>query len=272
MTELAQEALAFRFDREDLTKRAQELRKNFTEAEPFPHIVVDDLLPDHVLEAVLAEFPEPRDVEWEEYDRPTEVKLALADTAQMGPVTKHVLAEFNGQVFVEFLEALTGIDHLIPDPHYRGGGLHQIRQGGFLKVHADFNWHEQLALYRRLNAIVYLNKDWDPSYGGNLEIWNRDMTAVERKVAPVFNRMLVFATNDDAYHGHPEPLTCPPDRARRSMALYYYTSARAENGLEDGHTTIFQARPGETLRKPPREVVKKWLPPVVAEFMRTRRR
>jgi Rps23 Pro-64 3,4-dihydroxylase Tpa1-like proline 4-hydroxylase len=272
MTELTQgAALSFRFDRESLMPLARSLAGDFTNGSPFQHVVIDDLLPDYVLDAVLAEFPEPRDVPWQEFAQATEVKLALADTEVMGPVTNHVLAQFNGQVFVEFLEALTGIDHLIPDPHYHGGGLHQIRQGGFLKVHADFNWHERLQLYRRLNAIVYLNKDWDPSYGGALELWKKDMSAAEHKVAPLFNKMVVFATNDDSYHGHPDPLTCPPDRARRSMALYYYTTARPPGGDEAAHTTLFQGRPGETIKKPAKESFKRWVPPAVADFVRTRR-
>ena len=70
------------------------------------------------------------------------------------------------------------------------------------------------------------------------------MTACEKKVLPVFNRLLIFATLDNAYHGHPDPLTCPPDRARRSMALYYYTVEKPE-GAEADHTTVFKARPGE---------------------------
>jgi Rps23 Pro-64 3,4-dihydroxylase Tpa1-like proline 4-hydroxylase len=272
MVNVIQEALTFEFDRDDLMQRAAEYRKAFAAGEPFPHVVIDDLMPTHVLDAILAEFPEPRDVQWEEYNRATEVKLALADTTQMGPVTRHVLAEFNGRVFVEFLEAMTGIDHLIPDPHYHGGGLHQIRTGGFLKVHADFNWHERLQLYRRLNAIVYLNKDWDPTYGGALELWEKDMGSVADSVPPLYNRMMVFATNDDAYHGHPEPLTCPPDRARRSMALYYYTTAKPESGSAEGHTTLFQGRPGENLRRPARDSIKRWVPPALVDLTRSRRR
>ena len=54
---------------------------------------------------------------------------------------------------LEFLETLTGIDGLVPDPYFAGGGLHQIVRGGFLKVHADFNWHPKLRLDRRLNML-----------------------------------------------------------------------------------------------------------------------
>jgi Rps23 Pro-64 3,4-dihydroxylase Tpa1-like proline 4-hydroxylase len=272
MSELTQLPLMFRFDRSDLMARATSLKGQFASAHPFPHVVIDDVLPPDVLEAVLEEFPEPREARWQTFDQATEVKLALADTTEMGPVTRHLLAEFNSQEFVEFIEELTGIDHLIPDPHYDGGGLHQIRKGGFLKVHADFNWHPGLQLYRRVNAILYLNKEWDPSYGGNLELWDTDMSARVDSVAPLFNRMLVFATLDNAYHGHPEPLTCPEDRARRSMALYYYTSSPSDTAATDTHSTLFKQRPGETHRNTARQSMKRWVPPAISDLIRDRRR
>ena len=112
------------------------------------------------------------------------------------------LLEFvKGCVFLEFLESLTGIDGLIPDPYYEGGGLHPIVPGGFLKVHADFNWHKDLKLDRRLNVIVYLNRNWKEEYGGHLELWNREMTRCERRVLPIFNRCVIFSTTDFSYHG-----------------------------------------------------------------------
>jgi Rps23 Pro-64 3,4-dihydroxylase Tpa1-like proline 4-hydroxylase len=262
----------FTFRREQLLPLADAHREEFLTAEPFPHVVFDDFLPPDVLEDVLSEFPAPEKPDWDAYDNSREVKLALADTEQMGPATRHLLAEFNSGVFVDFMERLTGIDALIPDPHYFGGGLHQIRPGGFLKVHADFNRHTRLDLERRLNAILYLNKDWEESYGGQLQIWDNDMTQCVKKVLPVFNRLLVFATLDTANHGHPDPLTCPPDRARRSMALYYYTSDRPEHEQNGEHTTIFRQRPGEEWNSNARQIAKRWLPPALVDVARSRKR
>jgi Rps23 Pro-64 3,4-dihydroxylase Tpa1-like proline 4-hydroxylase len=262
---------AFAFRRRELLPLADRLREQFTTASPFPHVVIDDFLPPDLLDQVLAEFPRPEQIDWQEFDSAREVKLALADAEQMGPTTRHLLAEFNSMVFTDFLTALTGIDKLIPDPQYSGGGLHQIQAGGFLKVHADFNKHPEFDLYRRLNAILYLNKDWEEEYGGHLQIWDNDMTACEKKVLPVFNRLLIFATLDNAYHGHPDPLTCPPDRARRSMALYYYTVERPE-GSEADHTTVFKARPGEEFSSTARQALKRWVPPVISDALRERRR
>lgn len=262
---------SFQFRRSELFPLADKLREDFMTASPFPHVVIDDFLPPEVLEGVLSEFPEPEQSTWEQFDTAREVKLALADAEQMGPRTRHLLAEFNTAVFTDFLQRLTGIDSLIPDPHYVGGGLHQIRAGGFLKVHADFNKHRGLNLDRRLNGILYLNPDWQEEWGGHLQLWDKEMTRCEKKVLPVFNRFLVFATLDDANHGHPDPLTCPPDRARRSMALYYYTNGRPEGDVDD-HTTLFRQRPGERWNSNTRQLVKRWAPPAILDLARKARR
>ncbi|MGH3697763.1 MAG: 2OG-Fe(II) oxygenase [Pseudonocardiaceae bacterium] len=266
-----QDVQQFIFRREHLSTLADRFRGQYATASPFPHVVIDDFLPGEVLEAVLTEFPEPRDVGWEQFDNQQEVKLALCDTELMGPATRHLLAEFNGQVFVDFLERLTGIEGLVPDPHYGGGGLHQIRAGGFLKVHADFNRHHRLQLDRRLNGLLYLNKDWSEEWGGHLQLWNQDMTQCVHRVLPVFNRFLLFSTTDDANHGHPDPLRCPPDRARRSMALYYYTNGRPEEELGADHSTLFKQRPGERWTGTTRQTIKRWVPPAIVDLMNHRR-
>jgi Rps23 Pro-64 3,4-dihydroxylase Tpa1-like proline 4-hydroxylase len=267
-----QEVQQFTFRRSELFPLADRLRTEFLNASPFRHVVIDDFLPEHVLDPVLGEFPEPKDAHWQQFDSSKEVKLALQDTEQMGPATRHLLAEFNGQVFIEFLERLTGIDRLVPDPHLEGGGLHQIRSGGFLKVHADFNRHRRLDLDRRLNGLLYLNKDWEESYGGHLQLWNQDMSTCEHAVLPVFNRFVLFATTDDANHGHPDPLTCPPDRARRSMALYYYSNGRPAEEISADHTTLFKQRPGERYKNNFRQALKRWAPPALVELAGRRER
>jgi len=261
--------LTFQFDRASLRAQAESLKSSWSSASPFPHIVVDNLFPPEVLDAVLCEYPEPEDVDWQRFNAPTEVKLAIADTSQMGPVTRHLLNELNGQVFIEFLETVTGIKGLIPDPHLWGGGLHQIRKGGYLKVHADFNRHKHLKLDRRLNALVYLNKNWPESYRGELELWDKTMTACGQRIRPLFNRMVVFATTDFTYHGHPDPLACPPDRARRSLALYYYSNGRPPEEVTPDHTTLFKHRPGENyaMKRNWKDSVKRWVPPAIVDML-----
>lgn len=262
----------FSFDRTALAPFAERMKQAFATAKPFSYAVVDGLFPPEVLEAVLAEFPEPEQAPWQSFDQATEIKLALADTTKMGPATRNFLAECNAQVFVDFLEQVTGITGLIPDPHYAGGGLHQIRRGGYLKVHADFNRHSRLQLDRRLNVLIYLNQDWDESYGGSLELWNKDMSKAEQTILPIFNRLVVFATTSTAYHGHPEPLTCPPERARRSLALYYYTNGRPDDEVHVAHSTLFRPRPGEKVRVSKRDALRRWVPPPILDWLHARKR
>jgi hypothetical protein len=241
----------------------------YQSAEPYPHIVFDDFLPADVLEGVLAEFPAPGSIRWNQYSNDREVKLEASSELHMGPNTRLLLRELNASIFLNFLESLTGIKGLLPDPHFVGGGMHQIQRGGFLKVHTDFNWHNRLKLDRRLNLLIYLNKDWDESYGGHFEMWDRSMTRCREKVLPVFNRCVVFSTTDFSYHGHPDPLTCPEGRTRKSIAMYYYTNGRPAVEVSEAHSTVFRARPGENLRsfeRPSwRSFVKKLVPPILVD-------
>lgn len=143
-----------------------------------------------------------------------------------------VIREANSPAFLCWLTLLTGEKALLPDPYLTGGGVHQISAGGFLKVHADFNWNEQIQLYRRLNLLLYLNPDWDSAWGGALELWNGDMTACAATVQPQANTMVVFTTDDRSFHGHPRPLACPVDITRDSIALYYYSSIRPTSNFD----------------------------------------
>jgi hypothetical protein len=261
------------FDPAELESLADRYRSDYRNAKPFPHVVIDDFLPEEDLDLVLEEFLEAPDHGWYRFENPREKKLAERRETSFGPFTRHVLAaKFNSAVFIEFLESLTGIEGLVPDPHYEGGGLHQIVPGGFLKVHADFNWHKQLKLDRRLNILVYLNRDWKEEYGGHLELWNRDMTRCEQRILPIFNRCVIFSTTDFSYHGHPEPLKCPDGMTRKSLALYYYSNGRPADEVADAHSTLFQARPGEVmrrdlaeLRRRPESIAKALLPPIVTQ-------
>jgi hypothetical protein len=232
---------AFGLDPQRLVPLAERFGEQYRSAEPFPHVVIDDFLPEEVLDQVLAEFPTPDGIPWRLYtDHGHTHKLATEAPTLMGPFTRHLLNEFNAAVMIDFLERLTGIDALVPDPHLAGGGMHQIEPGGFLHVHADFNWYERIRLDRRLNLLLYLNRDWEEEYGGHLELWNRDMSRCTHRILPVFNRMVVFSTSDFSFHGHPQPLSCPPGRTRKSLAVYYYSNGRPAEEASDPHSTLYQ--------------------------------
>ena len=159
--------------------------------------------------------------------------------------------ELNSNPFVGLLEKITGIAGLLADPHLAGGGVYNTSPGGYLRVHADFNKHPQYGLDRRLNLLIYLNEDWLPQYGGDLELWSENMESCIHRIAPIAGRCVVFRTTSTSFHGHPHPLTCPDDRSRRSIALYYYSNGRpAEEGARE-HGTLWQDRPPERASRLP---------------------
>ncbi len=214
----------------------------YATAEPFPHIVLDGLFDDDVLDAVLRDFPGRDAMKWREFDAATEKKLAYHhETSTISKTVRDFLNNMNSFEMLLWLEALTGIEGLIPDPYFGGGGLHQIEPGGFLKIHADFNVHPKLKLDRRLNMLIYLNRDWREEYGGHLELWERDRSAWHERILPMFNRTVIFSTTDTSYHGHPHPLTAPAGMSRKSVSLYYYTAGRPEDERSVPHDTIFIA-------------------------------
>jgi hypothetical protein len=255
--------------REKMNRIAHHLGSSYRSAEPFPHTVIDDFFDPSVLDEVLREFPGPDAIEWREFDAYHEIKLASRTEDQLGASTRALVHRLNSSPFVAFLEEVTGIEGLLPDPHLEGGGLHQIMPGGKLGVHADFNRSLRLKLDRRLNVLVYLNEDWKEEYGGHLELWDREMKRCVKRVLPIKNRMVIFSTSDFSYHGHPEPLTCPPGRSRKSVALYYYTNGRPAEELRSGsHSTLFKLRPGEEAPLSLRSIGEKLVPPIVFDVHR----
>lgn len=271
------------FDGTELAARGAEHATAYRSAAPFPHVVLDDFLPAALATEAATEFARLPTEGWDRYeDQGNTLKLATSDEARMGPTLRHLVGQFNGHAFLAFLEALTGIDGLLPDPHLAGGGLHQLNPGGFLRIHADFNRHQVLKLDRRINALLYLNPGWHEDWGGCFELWTRDMQQRVVKLPPVLNRLVVFNTTSDSFHGNPDPVACPPGNARRSLAFYYYSNGRPEEELAPAHSTLYQTpgqRPGgvdapaaEPRELRPRELLRDLVPPLVARKLRDRRR
>jgi Rps23 Pro-64 3,4-dihydroxylase Tpa1-like proline 4-hydroxylase len=213
--------------------------------------VIDTFLPSSLLDEVLGEFPRPNDSRsWTDLsrERGPQVKKSLQEDWRMGPITCQLIRELNSATFLDFLELLTGDSRLVSDPFLEGGGLHQIQQGGRLAIHADFSLHPRLHLDRRLNVLLYLNRQWDDVWGGHLELWNDDASRCVKRYAPIFNRFVVFSTTDRSYHGHPDALQCPSEVVRRSIALYYYSKGRPQSERSRRHvSTHWRARPGEAV-------------------------
>lgn len=254
-----------RFDEAECRAAGERLAGRYRSADPFPHIVIDDLIDVDMLRQVARDFPDA--AENEAFDRSQErLKRQFHPQSCTGATTRNLFAELNSQAFLEFLAAMTGLKGLIVDPYYFGAGLHETRRTGHLGIHADFNRHSLMNVQRRLNLLIYLNDDWQQEYGGALELWDRQMQACRVSVMPLMSRAVIFATDLDSFHGHPDPLTCPPGQSRRSIATYYYTVP--ENAMFDvERTTNFRRRPGSHDKRDWRimlhHLANDWVPPVV---------
>ena len=236
-------------DYENLNYIAKENLEIYKKNKPFPHIVFENFFSKEFLEDVLKEFPDlSKFKDSEKYNSKNEVKFSNNKYTTFQKSTKRFIDFLNSSEFLVFLENLTSTkEKLIPDPHLMGGGLHEIKRGGVLKIHTDFNRHPFLPLDRRLNLLVYLNKNWSNEYGGELELWDNDMKKAEKKISPNFNKIVIFSTNDFSNHGHPEPLNCPDSLSRKSIALYYFSSGRPESEINKKNiknTTRFKNRQG----------------------------
>jgi Rps23 Pro-64 3,4-dihydroxylase Tpa1-like proline 4-hydroxylase len=237
-------------DHEHLMQIATDQATAYGKATPFPHAIIDGFLSPLHARRLAQEFPKLDATRgWLDFNgtdprgKPVQVnKYHISDEDRMGPITQRLLYELKSQKFIAILERLTGISDLIPDALNLGGGIHLNASGALLKIHADFNRHDRWHLDRRLNLLLYLNEDWRPDYGGDLELWDQDMTRCVKRISPIAGRCVIFSTSSHSFHGHPEPIACPPDVSRKSVALYYYTNG-VDSSSGTAHSTLWQSRP-----------------------------
>lgn len=223
------------------------LNSNYKTAEPYPHIVIDNFFDSETLEQILSTWISEDDETLESHNDGVFVKnkKGTGINAVFPPLVESFLWRLSSPQFLKFLEELTGINALIPDPYFFGGGFHSIKSGGKLAIHVDYNKHFKFKLDRRINLLIYLNKDWKEENGGHLELWDHDMSQCVKKILPIFNRTVIFSTTSISYHGHPEPVVCDSDSSRKSIALYYYSNGRPEEEVvsPQEHSTIWKSRP-----------------------------
>src|SRR5580704_1283453 len=226
-------------DRHTLIELGTTHHERYATNVPFAHLVIDDFFASDALNEVLAEVDVvDRQKRYAKFlDRKTDHNKFAFFPDVVGPNTARLAQTLTAGPFLAYLEKLTGIPNLIADRSYFGGGLHLIENGGYLEVHADFNHLKKYNLERRINLLLYLNKDWKEEYAGELELWDRPTMTKRKAVAPLFNRAVIFSTVKEALHGHPTPLSAPPGVARRSLALYYYTNTW--DAAVQAHTTLY---------------------------------
>ncbi len=201
------------------------------EQSPFPHCVVEGAWSPEVLAACKRECDSLPYVVKDDPPRSFH-KGSCSDWNVLGESLTKVINFCSSPQFIEWLEKVTGERYLVPDPYLRGGGVHRISRGGYLGMHVDFNWHEQMKLYRRLNLLLYLNEGWKDDWGGHLYL-GREGYETWRRIFPLQNTMAVFTTSNESWHGHPEGVCCPDNVYRDSIALYYYSPVKPEGEIRN---------------------------------------
>ena len=268
------------YSQKTINEYALSLKKIYSKAKPFPHIIIDKAFNENILNRIIEEIPDLYKVKHSnkvnnQYEKKT---TTLRGDYNFGINGKLFLSYLNSSEFIDFLQVITSIkEPILGDPHLIGGGIHQSKRGGLLKIHADFCRHPETKLDRRINVLIYLNKNWEKEYEGALELWDKEMKNCIQKIYPIFNRMVIFNTTDYSYHGLPNPLMCPENVIRKSIAMYYYSNGRPAYELRPenyNQSTLFQSRPGKDIyiemknNEKLKKLIQNITPPIIIKFIK----
>lgn len=229
-------------DLKKLNEKKNQIKSEYQSKKPFRFIMVENFFQLNQVELIYQNYPKIKDGKWDGTTYIDQKNKFQKNKFNENSIWNNVFKELNSTDFLEWLQYITEIeDTLIPDEELFGGGLHQSINGAYLNVHVDYNIHPKTKYHRRLNVIIYMNKNWIDEYEGHLELWDlsKNNKNLIVKFAPIFNRCVIFETNEISYHGHPKPLKTPPNINRKSIATYYYTKSRPTNEIVNNHNTIF---------------------------------
>lgn len=221
-----------------------EMRKQFRNAEPYPHIVIENFLDEETAQSLYENFPKMSSLR-KHYKGLNEQKSEGSSFETYHGSFLNVVEDLRSKEFIHFLEEMTGIDNLSIPADHRGSGVHQGENGSFLDVHVDFSVHPVLNLHRRLNVLIFLNKDWTYDYGGRVEMWDPEVKTLVKEYIPGFNRCVIFECSETSFHGY-DKITVPEGETRKSIYSYFYSPVA--EGVRY-HDTIFKARPSESNMK-----------------------
>jgi Rps23 Pro-64 3,4-dihydroxylase Tpa1-like proline 4-hydroxylase len=233
------------FAKKNYVTLAKKNSATYVSAKPFPNIQLFNFLENSIATRLAKKFPAYNNnntwINHQKYgkNKNTNFKRAQHDERYFPKIFRSFIREANSRQFLLFLETITGINGLIPDPYLIGGGLHVSKVGGYLDIHTDFNWHHKLQLHRRLNVLIYLTPNYKKEYNGSLEIWNKNRTKKIKEFIPEFNSCVIFNTQGDSFHGHPVPLSGDKNVFRRVINLYYYTAQRDKKEIYNPTFTVY---------------------------------
>ena len=262
-------ALQTLLEKISLPGRIDELAGSYRSAKPFPHLVIDNMFSNSLLESMLPEITNMQRDQWNNIEQDSrERTLRMRSAVEIGPAGERFLSIVHSASFLHLLSEITGVWQLLPDPYLQGGGYAAMRRGDYFHVHSDRSVAYDTGLTRRLAMIVFLNKSWRPEYNGQLELWNPDAKKCEVFIDPLFNKTVLFEVAFPNYHGVPVPLACPTDRTRQSFILYYHTVGIDGKTDVKSHSSIFAPRSHGTNRLTFRSLMREISPPVLTRALR----
>ena len=244
------------FTQKQLNEMAQRCAKKILDAKtgaeyfdaPYKHLVIDDFLDRRMADLCLESFPDLTDSCWEHAnDADIEIKYRTTWKSEFDIPDGIVDAVriLNSSYFLRAMGERFSISKVMPDPYFTGGGLNATKPGGLLDVHVDGNYHDASGLNRRLNALIYLNPNWKPGWGGEFGIYDQNGDVCVKVVSPIFNRLVIFDSHDKSFHGLPSPLKFPNGEVRKSLLLYYYTKdprPESQITINKPHSALWKKR------------------------------
>ena len=234
---------------DSLLSRTDKIKADFNDPQkPFRYVTFESFFFPDKVESIYESYPSITDGKWDGTTYVDQKNKFTKTKFDDGSIFAKVFAELNSSQLTKWLEQITGIENVLGDPELFGGGLHQSINGAFLNVHVDYNIHPTTKYHRRMNVLVYMNKNWKEEYEGNLELWDLGHGKMRQiaKITPDLNRCVIFETSEISFHGHPKPLNTPEGINRKSIATYYYTKERPQNEIAAEHNTIYVNTEGAT--------------------------
>jgi Rps23 Pro-64 3,4-dihydroxylase Tpa1-like proline 4-hydroxylase len=227
------------------------LRQQFVHAKPFPYVKIENFVDRSFAREVAASYPSFDDALGNGISFKTvneRKKVQITDSKKFSAPILRLHELLSSPQFLADLSYITGIPNLVADEQLVGGGVHVTGPGGRLDVHIDFNYMKERELHRRVNLLLYLNPTWQEEWGGEIQLWDKNVQFCEQQFSPALNRCVIFETSDISFHGV-TPVSHTAPYPRLSFATYYYTREAPKNWQGDVHSTIFRARPDERFRK-----------------------
>ncbi len=217
-----------------LKRLSSKYKELYQASEPFPNVIIDEFFTQKQLQLLHDSFPTSNNPLWKTPSNRNTINKSVVKKGSTGIkenvlsfLSRYVMNELNSATFLSFIEDITDIKGLTGDPYLFESGYHLSRNEGYLGVHADYSHHDLTGLERRVNVLIYLNKDWVESYGGSIGLYTEDMK-LQASILPIDNRVLIFNTSKTSFHGFCNSLTLDADyiqrhQGRKSIAMYYYT-------------------------------------------------